>query len=98
VLAHVAGIPVEEALMVAPALLAGVTMIIGYARVTAARITVKGHEPRGARTPEDRDAEVSVAQAPCAGARTSSTRSARQQLRHLPQPHAAPRTSPSATT
>jgi hypothetical protein len=49
VLAHVAGIPVEEALMVAPALLAGLTMIIGYVRATAARIRVKGHERRGPR-------------------------------------------------
>lgn len=33
-LAHVAGIPVEEALMAAPALLAGVTVIIGHVRTT----------------------------------------------------------------
>jgi nitroreductase len=32
VLAHVAGIPVEEALLAAPALLAGVTVIAGYVR------------------------------------------------------------------
>jgi len=37
VLAHVAGIPVEEALSVAPALLAGATVILGYVRATAAR-------------------------------------------------------------
>ncbi len=43
-LAHVAGIPVEEALMAAPALLAGVTMIAGYVRAVAAR-------PRGCEAP-----------------------------------------------
>jgi hypothetical protein len=37
VLAHVAGIPVEEALLAAPALLAGVTVTAGYLRATAAR-------------------------------------------------------------
>jgi hypothetical protein len=37
VLAHVAGIPVEEALLAAPALLASVTVIAGYVRATAAR-------------------------------------------------------------
>ena len=31
-LAHVAGIPVEEALQAAPALLAGVTVIAGYVK------------------------------------------------------------------
>ncbi len=36
VIAHVAGIPVEEALLAAPALLAGVTVIAGYVRATAA--------------------------------------------------------------
>ena len=36
-LAHVAGIPVEEALLAAPSLLAGVTVIAGYVRATAAR-------------------------------------------------------------
>ena len=36
-LAHIAGIPVEEALLAAPALLAGVTVIAGYVRATAAR-------------------------------------------------------------
>ena len=36
-LAHVAGIPVEEALLAAPALLAGVTVIAGYVRAIAAR-------------------------------------------------------------
>ena len=36
-LAHVAGIPVEEALLAAPALLAGLTVIAGYVRATAAR-------------------------------------------------------------
>ena len=36
-LAHVAGIPVEEVLLAAPALLAGVTVIVGYVRATAAR-------------------------------------------------------------
>ena len=35
--AHVAGIPVEEALVAAPVLLAGVTVIAGYLRATAAR-------------------------------------------------------------
>ena len=35
--AHVAGIPVEEALLAAPALLAGMTVIAGYVRATAAR-------------------------------------------------------------
>jgi hypothetical protein len=33
VLAHIAGIPVEEALQAAPALLAGVTVFAGYLRV-----------------------------------------------------------------
>jgi hypothetical protein len=37
VFAHVAGIPVEEALVAAPALLAGLTMIAGYIRATASR-------------------------------------------------------------
>jgi hypothetical protein len=37
VLAHVAGIPVEEALLAAPTLLAGLTVIAGYVRATAAR-------------------------------------------------------------
>jgi len=37
VLAHVAGIPVEEALQAAPGLLAGLTVIAGYIRATAAR-------------------------------------------------------------
>jgi hypothetical protein len=37
VLAHVAGIPVEEALPALPALPAGVTVIAGYVRATAAR-------------------------------------------------------------
>ena len=37
VLAHVAGIPVEEALLAAPALLTAVTMIAGYIRVSAHR-------------------------------------------------------------
>ena len=36
-LAHLGGFPVEEALPAAPALLAGVTMIAGYVRATAAR-------------------------------------------------------------
>ena len=36
-LAHVAGIPVEEALLAAPALLAGATVIVGYVRATVAR-------------------------------------------------------------
>jgi hypothetical protein len=35
VLAHVADIRVEEALLAAPALLAGVTVIAGYVRATA---------------------------------------------------------------
>jgi hypothetical protein len=37
VLAYVAGVPVEEALVAAPALLAGSTVIAGYIRATAAR-------------------------------------------------------------
>jgi len=37
VFAHVAGIPVEEALVAGPALLAGVTLIAGYLRATVAR-------------------------------------------------------------
>jgi hypothetical protein len=37
VLAHVAGIPVEEALLAAPALLAGVTVIAGYLRARLSR-------------------------------------------------------------
>lgn len=36
-LAHIAGIPVEEALKAAPALLAGLTVFAGYVRATAAR-------------------------------------------------------------
>ena len=36
-LAHVAGIPVEEALLAAPALLASLTVIAGYVRAAAAR-------------------------------------------------------------
>ena len=36
-LAHVAGFPVEEALLAAPALLAGMTMTAGYIRSAAAR-------------------------------------------------------------
>ena len=36
-LAHIAGIPVEEALTATPSLLAGLTMIAGYVRATAAR-------------------------------------------------------------
>ncbi len=36
-LAHLAGIPIEEALLAAPALLAGMTMIAGYIRATTAR-------------------------------------------------------------
>lgn len=36
-LAHVAGVPAEEALMAAPALMAGVTVIVGSIRATAAR-------------------------------------------------------------
>jgi hypothetical protein len=35
VFAHVAGIPVEEALLTAPALLATVTVIAGYVRADA---------------------------------------------------------------
>ncbi len=34
-LAHVAGIPVEEALLAAPALLAGVSLMVGYVRAAA---------------------------------------------------------------
>jgi hypothetical protein len=37
VFAHVGGIPVEEALQAAPALLAGLTVVAGYIRATAAR-------------------------------------------------------------
>ena len=37
-LAHIAGIPVEEALLAAPALLAGLTMIAGYVRAAAAHM------------------------------------------------------------
>jgi hypothetical protein len=37
VLAHVSGLPLEEALPAAPALLAGVSVIAGYLRATAAR-------------------------------------------------------------
>jgi hypothetical protein len=37
VLAHVAGIPAEEALLAAPALVAWVTVIAGYVRAIAAR-------------------------------------------------------------
>jgi hypothetical protein len=36
-LAHVGGIPVEEALMAAPALLAGATVIADYVRAIVAR-------------------------------------------------------------
>ena len=45
VLAHVAGIPVEEALLAAPALLAGVTVIVGYVRATVARAPLAGDAP-----------------------------------------------------
>jgi len=37
VFAHVSGVPVEETLLTAPALLTGVTVIAGYIRATAAR-------------------------------------------------------------
>jgi len=37
VLAHIGGIPLEEALQAAPALLTGLTVIAGYLRTTAAR-------------------------------------------------------------
>ncbi len=43
VLAHVAGVPVEEALMAAPTLLAGATVIAGYVRATVARPTSPSH-------------------------------------------------------
>ena len=36
-LAHIGGIPAEEALQAAPALLTGLTMFAGYLRATAAR-------------------------------------------------------------
>jgi hypothetical protein len=36
VLAHIAGIPLEEALQAAPALLASLTVLAGYVRATAA--------------------------------------------------------------
>jgi len=48
-LAHVAGFPVEEALTAAPALLAGLTMIVGYARATAARRAHHARPPTAAR-------------------------------------------------
>jgi hypothetical protein len=48
VLAHIAGFPVEEALLAAPALLAGLTMIAGYVRATAARVETAGIEPASA--------------------------------------------------
>jgi hypothetical protein len=38
VLAHVAGIPIEEALLAAPALLAGMAMIAGSIRATIGRV------------------------------------------------------------
>jgi len=38
VLAHVAGVPVEEALLAAPGLMAGVTVVAGYVRATGARL------------------------------------------------------------
>jgi hypothetical protein len=37
VFAHVAGVPVEEALLVAPALLSGLTVLAGYVRAQLAR-------------------------------------------------------------
>ena len=40
-LAHVAGVPVEEALQAAPALLAGMTAIVGYVRAAAARAATR---------------------------------------------------------
>ena len=55
-LAHVAGIPVEEALLAAPALLAGVTMIAGYVRATAARRTgLRARSPTDAGVPSGSD-------------------------------------------
>jgi hypothetical protein len=57
VLAHIAGIPVEEALLAAPGLLASLTVIVGYARATARtrnaprRLVVA--ERRFRATPED---------------------------------------------
>ena len=51
VLAHVAGIPVEEALQAGPALLAGVTVIAGYIRATAARPRGGGATRRNPRRP-----------------------------------------------
>jgi hypothetical protein len=37
VLAHVAGVPVEEALLVAPALLSGLTVLAGCIRASVSR-------------------------------------------------------------
>jgi hypothetical protein len=67
---------------------------------SADRLRSSGEGPRAARptTPGDHDAEVSAAQAPCAGACTSSTATCPPPPRHTPRPPAAPRTSPSATT
>jgi hypothetical protein len=47
VLAHVAGVPVEEALLAAPALLAGVTIIAGYVQAT-----LRGRDTRGPKQEE----------------------------------------------
>jgi hypothetical protein len=97
VLAHVAGIPVEEALLAAPALLAGVTVIAGYVRATAARIRVKGRVRRGPRHQETTMPKYLLltrrARAPARARRDLPA-----PLRHMPKPPAAPRTSPSATT
>jgi hypothetical protein len=53
VLAHVAGIPVEEALLAAPALLAGVTVFAGYVRATGSdarrRLLLTGTPDAGGR-------------------------------------------------
>jgi hypothetical protein len=64
------------------------------------RLRSSGEGPRAARptTPGDHDAEVAAAQAPCAGACTSSTATCPPPPRHTPRSPAAPRTSPSATT
>jgi hypothetical protein len=67
---------------------------------SADRLRSSGEGPRAARptTSGDHDAEVAAAQAPCAGACTSSTATCPPPPRHTPRPPVAPRPSPSATT
>ena len=48
-LAHVAGIPVDEALLAAPAMLAAVTVICGYVRATARSLRHAGVPSRSGR-------------------------------------------------